>query len=166
MIGSNHHSTPVAKAVHQSLVGRALASSAGRLAALWVGLGRTDRTPLSLPDYSVSQLERMVQDSRMLRPLVIVVAALVRAASTASTLAWGTQTVKAVRGLPAETAVRLTGVVLVTALVTHAALRQLTPSRLRPGLPWTFDALLLVFGLVMVMASGPVVRAWTTWKHR
>jgi hypothetical protein len=152
--------------VSESLVCRALAWPARRLTALWSSLGRADGASVPALDYPVSELERMALDSRLLRPLAVIVAAFVRAAETASTLAWGANLTAAARRLPAEAGVRLAGIVLVTALVTHAALLQLTPERLRPGLPWTLAGLLLVFGLVMIVASGSVARAWTTWKDR
>jgi hypothetical protein len=137
-----------------------------RLCALWTSLGRVDPAPLPKSDATLVQFERLARDSRLIRPAIAFVEGCTRAAGTARTVSWGRNVFTVTRRMSADVVVRLIGITLLTAVATHEVFVLLTPERLRPGLPWTIAALLLAFAAIMLASSGPVARAWTTWKHR
>jgi hypothetical protein len=152
--------------VRASYVYRAMGWPVEQLAAFWTRLGHADDSSWHDPDGSLSSLEQMVMGSRLLRPVLAIVDRFARAARSARSVTLGKQLVAAARTLPPDVIVRLTGFALVAAVVTHAVFLAFTPARLRPGLPWTFAALLLVFAVVMIVANGPVARAWARWRDR
>ena len=152
--------------LEHSAVWRAVRWPVRRLAACWRSLDALDGAPWPPPASSIVQLERVVADSRIARPASLLVALIARAGGTSRTMAWGREVLHDARRLPLDIIVRLGGVTLMTALAIHAVSLALMPPRLRPGLPSTFGALLLMFAFAMIAASGSIARAWTTWKAR
>jgi hypothetical protein len=61
---------------------------------------------------------------------------------------------------PAER-VRLLGVVILTAAVTHAVLVQWSPSIVRPQAPRLLWYEILAVSVVMIGLAGPIARAWS-----
>ena len=160
------HASLVMRTVDGSRLLAGLRLVVWRLLALWTSLGRVDPAPRPKSDASFVQFEQIARDSRLLRPAIAFVDGWTRAAGTARTVAWGRNAFTLTRRMPLDVVVRLIGITLLTALATHAVFVFLMPERLRPGLPWTVAALLSAFAATMVAWSGPVARAWTTWKHR
>jgi hypothetical protein len=150
----------------RSVVWRAIRWPLRRLAAFWRSLDALDGTPWPPPANSVAQLERIVADSRIARPATSLTSLIARAAATSRTLAWGRGLMTEAERLPIDIVVRLAGVALLTALAAHAVFLVFMPPRLRPALPWTLGALLFLFAVVMMAASGSVARAWMKWKAR
>jgi hypothetical protein len=65
----------------------------------------------------------------------------------------------AIATVPAIQRVRLTGVVVLTATLTQYGLLQLVPPVAQPHAPWLrLD--IAVAGLVLIVAAGPIARAW------
>jgi hypothetical protein len=71
----------------------------------------------------------------------------------------------AIAAVPTLERVRLAGVVALTATVTHYALSQLVPPVARPHAPW-LRLEIAAAGLVLIVAAGPIARAWpASWIY-
>jgi hypothetical protein len=72
----------------------------------------------------------------------------------------------AVACTPASERIRLAGIALTVAVVTHDALVAGMPAVVRPGIPLTLRLAIALAGVVMILVAPALARAWSTSRIR
>jgi hypothetical protein len=165
------HSRIVRKAVavaKGSLFCRALGASARPLIGFWQALGRADAQlpPATGPALPSTNLQHLAVRSWLIGKPQRLAAKMRHAIERAACVRlWRTAT-EAGRALPPPERVRLAGVFLMAAVLTHISVVASMPARLRPAMPWYVAMPILGLSIIMIAASEPVARAWSSWRRR
>ena len=137
-----------------------------RATALWRDAGRVDEWLDAQVGPAAPVVPPVVAHSRVIAPAFSIGERLQRAARTATTVQWMIRAAGGWRELSTATAVRLTGITLLTAIATHGLALLLMPARLRPAVPWQVGVFAVVVAATMMLAHGAVARAWMQWRKR
>ena len=144
-----------------SVVCRALRAMYRPIAELWTGLGRLGASaPQRQPDNMPSSLQRLSAQSALLNAPRRAAGIGRRAFEQAASVRLARDIGVAAQALPVASAIRLAGLFLLTATLTHVIALVAIPERLRTAMPWFVHVTAIVVAIAMIAANDPIARAW------